>query len=375
MRKVYTESTNITTPLGYTTEENARKVFAGESGIRLNENKSLSPKPILASYFDKEEINEVFAPLQSKQTYTRFEKLAILSVKDAIERSSIDLFSERTLFILSTTKGNIELLEEKNNGQFPVSRQKLQAAAQVIAGFFGFQNKPLVVSNACISGIAAQIVGRRLIADGHYDHVVVNGTDVLSRFIVSGFQSFFTLSEKPCKPFDSSRDGLTLGEGSATIVLTSNKKEIEMVNGATSNDANHISGPSRTGQGLLVAIENTLKNYHDISFISAHGTGTPYNDDMESKAITRAGLAQVPVHSLKGYFGHTLGAAGTIETIVSLESLKENNLIKSLGCETPGTAENINIIMKPASQKNHAILKLGSGFGGCNAAALFVQNG
>ncbi len=375
MTKVYIESTNITSPLGFTTEENAQKVYAGESGIRLNNDTTLSPKPILASYFNWKEIHDIFQQEPGNGNYTRFEKLAILSIKEAIEKSNIDLNTDRTLFILSTTKGNIDLLSEVINGKLPESRVKLQAAAKVIANYFGFYNKPMVVSNACISGIAAQVVAKRLIADGHYDHIIVNGTDILSRFIVSGFQSFFTLSEQPCKPFDGTRDGLTLGEGSATLIITKNQTNIEMVNGATSNDANHISGPSRTGQGLLVAIENTIKNYNDISFISAHGTGTPYNDDMESKAITRAGLANIPVHSLKGYYGHTLGAAGAIETIISLESIKKNNLIKSLGCETPGTAEKLNIIMEQSVQKNNAVLKLGSGFGGCNAAALFVKNG
>jgi 3-oxoacyl-[acyl-carrier-protein] synthase-1 len=372
MENVFIKGTNIYSPLGITATECAENVFSEKSGISLNKSESLSPKPILTSHFKSGFIDEKFSVISNGKEYTKFEKLAILSIKEAIQKTNIDLNSERTIIILSTTKGNIDLLE-KGTEAYNRDRLKLQVAAQEIADFFRMKTRPIIVSNACISGIAAQVVAKRLIAGGKYDNVIVNGTDLISRFVVAGFQSFYTISENPCKPFDKNRDGLTLGEGSATIVLSSEKSDIELINGATSNDANHISGPSRTGEGLLVAINQTMGGQDKPSFISAHGTGTQYNDDMESVAISRAGLSNVPVNSMKGYFGHTLGAAGVIETVIAIEALKQNKLIKSLNCEIPGTVEKINISLKTLDSKNQSFLKLGSGFGGCNAAILYKK--
>ncbi|MEN8119813.1 MAG: beta-ketoacyl synthase N-terminal-like domain-containing protein [Bacteroidota bacterium] len=374
MTKVFIEASNIITSLGFSTKENLGSLLNGETGIKMCSNTLLSPKPFPASFIDDGKINDKFQAINTNKEYTRFEKLSILSVQEALKSSVIDLTRSRTLFILSSTKGNVELLDDNLRNGFPKERLNLHTTAKIISGFFNINNPPVVVSNACISGIAAIITGQRLISQGLYDHVIVNGTDVLSKFVVSGFQSFLSLSAKPCKPFDANRDGLTLGEGSATIILTKNKYSIEIVNGATSNDANHISGPSRTGEGLLIAINKAKKNYKNIDLLSAHGTATPYNDDMESKAITRAGLGSVPTNSLKGYFGHTLGAAGVIESIISLEALKKNILIKTVGCETPGTAESINIIQETREHQLNSLLKFASGFGGSNAAALFLKH-
>ncbi len=374
MTKVFIETTNIISPLGFSSEENFKQVIDGKSAIKTCTDTLLSSKAFPAAYIDYKLIDKKFQSIADANKYTRFEKLSILSIKQALENSTIPVSSPRTLFILSSTKGNIELLDDNLRKDFPKERLNLQVTAKIISDFFNIKTAPMVVSNACISGIAAIVLAQRLISQGLYDYVVVNGTDVLSKFIVSGFQSFLSLSASPCKPYDANRDGLTLGEGSATIILTKEKKTIEIVNGATSNDANHISGPSRTGEGLLIAINSAKKDYQNIDFISAHGTATRYNDDMESKAITRAGLESVPTNSLKGYFGHTLGAAGVIESVISLESLKKNILINTLGCETLGITENINIIRKTTQHKLNSLLKLASGFGGCNAAALFLKH-
>jgi 3-oxoacyl-[acyl-carrier-protein] synthase-1 len=203
----------------------------------------------------------------------------------------------------------------------------------------------------------------------------VTGGDILSKFIVSGFQSFKAISPTRCRPFDISRDGLSLGEGAGTIILgtTGENKlpanSIVIKGGATSNDANHISGPSRTGEGLFRAINNTLKGQstYNIAFINAHGTATPFNDEMEAVALSRANLEEIPVNSFKGYFGHTLGAAGLIETIVCAHSLTDSQFVQSLGFKTLGVSKNIKVISKPAKFQGTECLKMASGFGGCNA--------
>ena len=226
----------------------------------------------------------------------------------------------------------------------------------------------------------AILTGMRLIQSGQYKNVVVAGADVISKFVLSGFQSFQAISASPCKPFDAARDGINLGEGAGTVILTSNKNHstgIKVTGGSVSNDANHISGPSRTGEELNLAITKAMKvaglTASDIDFISAHGTATVYNDEMEAKAITLANLQSAPVNSLKGYYGHTLGAAGLIESVISIHSLKENMVIPTMGYQHIGVTKPINICSSLYKTTLQHCLKIASGFGGCNAAMIFSK--
>jgi 3-oxoacyl-[acyl-carrier-protein] synthase I len=169
-----------------------------------------------------------------------------------------------------------------------------------------------------------------------------------------------------------------LGEGCGTVILTSDPGKagvgghVHHLGGATSNDANHISGPSRDGEGLYLAISAAMEEAEvapgDIDFISAHGTATPYNDEMESLALAWAGLENSPVNSFKGYIGHTLGAAGIIETILSIYSIRNDILFKSIGYQNNGVSRPLNIITTNLYQPVKTVLKTASGFGGCNAA-------
>ncbi|HRQ49544.1 MAG TPA: beta-ketoacyl synthase, partial [Agriterribacter sp.] len=193
-------------------------------------------------------------------------------------------------------------------------------------------------------------------------------------------RSFHAISDAPCKPFDARRNGITLGEAAATVVLSVHRPAgdcIQLSGGAVSNDANHISGPSRTGQELHDAIEAAVQeagvDKGNIDFISAHGTATVYNDEMEAKAITLSGLQEVPVNSLKGYYGHTLGAAGLIETVASVHSLKANTILPTPGFETPGVTQPIHINRVLQTGLYHTCLKTASGFGGCNAAIIIQK--
>src|SRR6202012_4784891 len=192
----------------------------------------------------------------------------------------------------------------------------LPVSARKIAAHFHFAHTPIVVSNACISGVLALLLAKRLLQSGQYENAVVAGADVISRFVLSGFGSFQAISPGPCKPFDAARDGINLGEGAGTIILSTrmiHREGIKLSGGSVSNDANHISGPSRTGEELCQTITRSLRDAGltpgNIDFISAHGTATLYNDEMEAKALTLAHLQSAPVNSLKGYYGHTLGAA------------------------------------------------------------------
>ena len=369
MVQTYLESSNIISPLGWDTRENLDAVLSGEEGIHLSRNRQLSDSDLPVSVIDSVETENRFGQLAPVHSFTRFEKLGILSIHDALSRSGIVPSDPRTVFILSTTKGNVELLADLNG--FDKERLFLWKSAEVMARFFEMKNRPVVVSNACISGVVGMLLGRRLISSGQYDHAIITGADVLSRFIVSGFQSFLSLSEQPCRPFDRDRDGLTLGESAGTVILSRHKGHVEIVRGAISNDANHISGPSRTGEGLYLTIRNTLNSHEQVDVISAHGTATVYNDEMESIAISRAGLESIPVNSLKGYFGHTLGAAGIVESLINIEAMKQGVLVGTKGFSNPGVTGNINVADRAKQSDVGTVLKIASGFGGCNAAALF----
>lgn len=323
-----------------------------------------------------DKIQAHLSQIKNSETHTKLEQLSVLSIQDVLNQSNINPKDSRTLLIYSTTKGNIDILE-KNYKNVDSKRVYLPAFAKHLQSYFQLANTPVVLSNACISGILAIIIAKRFIEQGAYDNVLVCGGDILSEFTISGFKSFNALSNEPSKPFDGNRVGINLGEAVSTILIT-NKKELatpyntQIVSGASANDANHISGPSRTGDGLFQCLTQIVdKNTNDIGFISAHGTATPFNDEMESIAFDRAGLHTVPVNSLKGYYGHTLGAAGVLETVLSLESMKHQRLIKSEGFETKGFSGNITMIESHQDKIFSSFIKTASGFGGCNAAALF----
>jgi 3-oxoacyl-[acyl-carrier-protein] synthase I len=348
---IFASYNNIISPLGFSTKENYQSVCDSVT-------------------------------IENTTLFTKLEQLSILSIQDVITQSGIDPKDSRTLLIYSTTKGNIDLLssiEQTGYNGIDVKRAYLPAFANHLQTHFKFKNTPVVLSNACVSGILAIVVAKRFIDQGLYDNVIVCGGDILSEFTLSGFKSFNAISNEPCKPFDENRTGINLGEAVASILITNNKTlaspySTQIIAGASANDANHISGPSRTGDGLLQCLERlNLQYVNGIGFISAHGTATPFNDEMESIAFERANLSNIPINSLKGYYGHTLGAAGVLETILSLESLHHQRLIKSVGYSKKGVSGNVTVIETHQPATFSSFIKTASGFGGCNTAALFTK--
>ena len=332
MMKVYKIADNVITSLGFTTEENYLSMLDNRSGVKQHSTSLKEPTSLYMSLVDETLLQSQWQPLENGTPYTRFEKMVILSVSKALQDTTIAPSSSDTLFILSTTKGNINLINPNYPHAFDSERLHLWKSAQMIAQYFQNPNTPLVVSTACISGVSALITGKRLIESGACKNVIVCGADEVSDFVIAGFNCLKALSPQPCRPYDEEHAGLNLGEGAATMILSSEtpntSSQIVLKAGVTSNDANHISGPSRTGEGLYRAITQTLQGVSadDIAFCNAHGTATIFNDDMESIAFHRAALSQVPFSGFKGYFGHTLGAAGLIETVLSAHALEKNLL-------------------------------------------------
>lgn len=374
MREVYITETNCITPIGFDVASNIKNIGNGVSGIQLQDNPKLLNTPFYAAVINDAELDLAFAKVTSAEGYSRLEKMMILALEPIIKNVKV-VSDERTGFILSTTKGNVNALENSSN----IESAYLDVLAKKITAFFGFKNEPIIVSNACVSGILAISVAKRLIQANLYDNVFVVAGDEVSKFVLSGFNSFQAMSNLPCKPYSVNRTGVSLGEAAAAVLLSSNKEnaKIKIIGDGSINDANHISGPSRTGEGLYRSIQNALAEAkigsNRIDYISAHGTATPYNDEMEAIALNRLELENVPVNSFKGYYGHTLGASGLLETVIGIESVRENTLFASLGFDTIGVTQPIKVIEKKTDADIRYFLKTASGFGGCNTAVLFEK--
>ncbi len=373
---MYCIAHNITSPLGDTSADNLQAVLSGRSALRLYDHHFPSVESFCASLFS---------------TPRGFVELAVSSAREALSRCAIDPAAPETVLVLSTTKGD---------------RLDLLTPARRIAELLGNPNPPVIVSNACISGVSAQIVAARLLSQHRYEHAVLIGCDVLTQFIVSGFQSFKALSPDPCRPFDAERTGLNLGEAAATMVWSRRAPQTpswQYVAGSMHNDANHISGPSRTGEGAYRCLRDVLSAVpaEQVDMVSVHGTATAYNDEMESIALFRAGLIDKPLAVFKGYYGHTLGTAGVLETILSMLLLERDTLLGCPRYTQCGTSHTPNLsaatrplpsaalvsengehpsskpsaapteLNIPTKSETRTFIKMLSGFGGCNAAACF----
>ena len=356
---IYIGASSIRTCLG-NKAETLSAMQQGVSGLTYNDG--------FGMYAGTAEIKEI-------PGYTRFESITIEQIGNVLSDAGVSLSSSDVQLVISTTKGNIGLLEEGCDNIAP--RTFIYTAATAIAEYFGCANRPVVISNACISGVSALVVAKRLLQNGKCRHAIVAGADTLCDFITSGFASFKSISGAPCRPYDTERDGLTLGEAAGAILLTIEKNlagemPIRVAGGDISNDANHISGPSRTGDGLYYAISNAMNKagigYKDIGFVNTHGTATRYNDEMESKAVAWAKLGNTPLNSIKGYIGHTLGASGVVETIICAEEMKQGYIFGTKGFSSSDVPHALSLSSQAQQIESPCCVKTASGFGGCNAA-------
>ncbi|CAI8920841.1 beta-ketoacyl synthase N-terminal-like domain-containing protein [Chryseobacterium sp. IT-36CA2] len=381
-KEIYITDYNCVTPLGFNVDSNWNALLEGKSGVALHKIID-NQDAFYASMIDSDKLDEEFNRFFTQNTinFTRLEKMLLLSLQPLVKKHTI---SEDTAFILSTTKGNISLLKNKSELPEGVYLSKL---AEKIADFFGFKTKPTIVSNACVSGVMAISVAKNMIQAGKYKDAFVIAGDELSEFVISGFNSFQAIGSGPCKPYDKNRDGINIGEAAAAVYITSGhsdeaisqneKFRFKVLGDSAVNDANHISGPSRTGDGLYASIKNAITEAHvsseQIDFISAHGTATLYNDEMEAIAFNRMDLQNTPLNSMKGYYGHCLGASGLLESIISMESALHCTLLPSKNFEEMGVTQPLNIIRENQTSEIKYILKTASGFGGCNAAIVLEK--
>ena len=398
------------TPLGEGVGKNFSAILRGESGVTGTTDPRITQSALTAGIIPAEVNVNVRGRLGTRaKSLTRTEILTCGCLKSLIQslpqEMQTALGNGRTGIVVATAKGNISALEGRcGSGPFiPSDDDKVlfSSMTRCISEFSGVREPDIcIISNACISGVSAIVAARRMLLVGDYDMVIVVGADTQNRFITSGFASFKSLSPELCRPYDESRCGLNLGEAAGAMALTSmpvrwscgldgESGYVTIDGGAVSDDANHISGPSRTGDGLFFAMRNAMKeagvNVAGIDLLQMHGTATAYNDEMESKAASLAGVQDVPVQSLKPYFGHTMGASGVIETIIAAAEIQEGIIAGTKGYEKSGVSVPLNVsasnrlitrnlvMSSPAGKINHC-LKTASGFGGTNAAVLLTSS-
>jgi len=278
--------------------------------------------------------------------------------------------------IVATTKGAADEIlhnpDEPTGQPWDISR--------MAADITGCSGRQQTVSAACASSTVALIQAAKQIMTGRSECVLVIGIDLLSSFVMAGFDSLKALSPNPCRPFDTDRDGLSMGEGIGLVVMCSEtyatEHKIKILAGiegwGVSCDATHITAPSRTGSGLIRVIEQaTQKGSIPVGAINAHGTGTVYNDAMEMTAFKTFWDKQPPFHSVKGAIGHCLGAAGVIEAAIALRSLENGCIPPSIGYKTGDASLGKISGTSHLSLTAPTILACNSGFGGINAGIIF----
>lgn len=372
MRKVYINKAECFSSLGFGQHHNWKAIQQQQSGIRKIDQLGFVTDFYGGSIAEEWIADQWKTNAGEATAFTRLERLLICTLAPLVEQGTV---SDRTALVVSTTKGNIAALAHGKWADADINQ-----LAQRIADYFGFTTPPIVVCNACVSGILAIAVAKRLIQMEQFDQAYVIAGDELTPFVASGFNSFQAMSNEPCKPFDAHRKGVNLGEAAAAVYLSTTAIEgesFEIVGEASIADANHISGPSRTGEGLYLSIEQALEEAQltadQIDCICAHGTATAYNDEMEAIAFDRMGLAQKPIHSQKGYFGHTLGAAGLLEVVMLMQSMRHNELIASKGFEELGVSRAVTISTSNEKKSLQTALKTASGFGGSNTALILSK--
>jgi 3-oxoacyl-[acyl-carrier-protein] synthase-1 len=292
-----------------------------------------------------------------------------------------------SVFINCSAKGDIRSLEDVVRGAAdrcggPAVPPLVDCQAVEACCALGLSpSRTISVSAACASGAIAVETAKELLEDRRHPRAVLFGIESMCEFVATGFHALSALSPSGARPFDAKRDGLSLGEAAVVAVLSFRLPlpgDIVVAGAGSSNDANHRTGPSRTGDGLYQAAAAALHDAGmdpgDIGAIKCHGTATLYNDAMEAKAVDRLfGGACPPCVSFKGAIGHTSGAGSLLDMLLAAQCLKTRTLPPTAGFETMGVDEKIRISGSACPFDKPSVLCLSAGFGGINAAVIISE--
>lgn len=360
-RDVYLNYSSIVTGLG-SLDETWDAVIDNKSGIVKKEHfdNALLPKTGLSLY------KRDFAKLQANFTQFLMEECL----------SGFPELSRDTFVIWTGIKNNAEAIESLYNGAEKPYCSSAQDFRSWITDLLGLKKGGMEINAACASSTVGVALATQYIREGQYDHILVVGADIVSPFVYYGFAALKAMTEEICMPFDISRNGLSLGDGAAALFLSVEQgSDIRIAGYGITNDANHITGPSRDGAGLAKALRQAVEmsglELDTVQGFCAHGTGTRYNDSMELIAAHALFENNSPkIFGVKGAIGHTLGAAGGIEIALCGKCLSEKIIPPTVGCKTP---ESPGVVIERTPFPGKNILTSNSGFGGVNAAVLLEK--
>ena len=323
-------------------------------------------------------------PAAASGIRSRAAALLVAAAADLRTRASLDAAPERIGVVAGTALGGVEELEHALDGDSTAGRARdalYDAPAHALADWLGARGPVVTVSAACASGATALGVGADLLRQDVADLVVAGGYDILCRFVLRGFDALRSLTRERVRPFDRRRSGLLLGEA-AGLVLLARERDVRgprlgrLLGHGSASDASHVAAPDPHGRGLHSAIMAALAAADvapaDIDFVSAHGTGTPLNDRIESTVLRRAlgpRADAIPVNSIKGALGHTMGAAAALEAIMCWLAAREGFIPPTTGFEEPDPACPLDYVPGTCRvARPRLMLSTSLGFGGCNAA-------
>jgi 3-oxoacyl-[acyl-carrier-protein] synthase-1 len=369
---------------------------SGIAGITLLDTSLKDKFPLAEVKMTTTELLEVVGR-SGKKNLTRTALLGMIAAREAIQSSGIDALNDcRTGLISATTVGGMDRSENfykeflgnpKKGHLIDIVNHDCGDSTERIADFLGISGFMTTISTACSSSANSIMFGAQLIKAGHLDRVIAGGTDSVTKFTLNGFNTLMILDKNGCRPFDENRAGLTLGEGAAFVVLESeeiikfrNTKILAELTGyGNANDAYHQTASSPEGTGAWLAMEKALwlSGLHpeDIDYVNVHGTGTQNNDLSEGIAMQKIfGKNMPPFSSTKSYTGHTLGAAGALETVISVMSINHGVLFPNLRFETPMKELNISPVTKVIKEhKVTNVLSNSFGFGGNNSTLIISK--
>ena len=330
------------------------------------------------------EIKKVSRPAGRDVGECRASQLLVAAAGDLRSRASLGCDPARLAVVLGTALGGVEELERALATDRSLGRAAAglyDSPAHRLAGWLGARGPVLTVSTACASGATAIGIGAELLRDDRADLVVAGGYDVLCRFVMRGFDALRSLTRERVRPFDRRRSGLLLGEAAALVLLArgadGGADPLGRVLGhASGSDGSHVAAPDAEGRGLDFAIRRALDEAgvppDAIDFVSAHGTATPLNDRIETAVLKRVlgrRAYEIPVNSIKGAMGHTMGAAAVLEAIMCLLAGRHGVVPPTLGYEEPDPDCDLDYVPAVArAARPRLALSTSLGFGGCNAA-------
>ena len=302
--------------------------------------------------------------IPSEQMMSRTSLLGMLAIDQALKEAYVNVASLRArkadgkplriVLVSGTTVGGMDITElcfdqlEKQKSVEFLQHHDCGNSTRLMADHFGIFDEVATLSTACSSAANAIMLGARLLKAGEADLVVAGGTEALSRFHLNGFNSLMILDHESCRPFDTTRAGLNLGEGAAFLVLESEEMAQQrkitphayLTGYGNACDAFHQTASSENGEGPYLAMTEALAMAHlsakDIQYVNAHGTGTPNNDQSESVSLKRVFGDEMPmVSSTKSFTGHTTSASGSIETVICILAMQHHFVPANLGWKNP----------------------------------------